>query len=172
MLLSRKILSLALLFAVATVVSGRVISAQDAAQPNAVPQQNPAAKPAGPPGQSFRPKQIIGSKVNIEGNTAVGTIDDIVIDEHGNVDYLIVAKDDASLVTVPWDAATFNADQQVATVQITSQKFQQVPTYTVKQYPVFTTPAYRAQVYKYYGITPGQDRRMIRRGGAVVVPAQ
>ncbi|MDB5385439.1 MAG: PRC-barrel domain protein [Planctomycetaceae bacterium] len=171
MLLSRKIQLAALLMVVTTVVSTSIITAQDAAQPNAAAsQQNPAVKPAGP-GQAFRAKQIIGSKVNIEGNTAVGTVDDIVIDEHGNVDYLIVAKDDASLVTVPWDAAVFNADQRVATVQITPQRFQQVPTYTVKQYPVFGTPTYRAQVYKYYGVTPGQDRRMIRRNGTVVVPA-
>ncbi len=40
--------------------------------------------------------------------------------------------------------------------------------YTVEQYPVFSTPSYRSQVYKYYGLTPAEQRRVIRRGGVVV----
>ena len=87
----------------------------------------------------------------------------------GNVDYLIVAlPDDNKLVTVPWDATRFNVEQQTATVQIPQEQFQQIPTYTARQYPVWT-PAYRTQIYHYYGLTPGQQRRAIRRG-AVVVP--
>ena len=117
----------------------------------------------------FRAKQILGAKLNIEGNTAVGTIDDIVLDDQGNVDYLIVVKEDESLVTVPWDAAMFNVEKRIATVHITPDRFNQVPTYTVKQYPVFSTPTYRNQVYKYYGLTPAQERRAFRRG-AVVAP--
>src|SRR5690349_4639976 len=67
----------------------------------------------------YRAKQILGSKVNIEGNTAVGTVDDIVLDENGNVDYLIVVTDEKKLVTVPWDAARFNADKRSTAVRIT-----------------------------------------------------
>ena len=120
-------------------------------------------------GQHFRAKQILGSKVSLEGNTSAGTVDDIVLDENGNVDYLIVMTGEDKLVTVPWDAARFNVEKRMAVVNITPEKFQQVPTYTVKQYPTFSTPAYRTQVYRYYGLTPGQERRAIRRG-AVVVP--
>lgn len=127
-------------------------------------QAQPAAGNAATAGAAtYRAKQIIGSKLAIQGNASAGTVDDIVLDEHGNVDYLIVATDDGKLVTVPWDAAVYNADQRVATVQITPEKFQQVPTYTAQQYPVYSTPAYRTQVYGYYGLTPGQTRRMIRR---------
>lgn len=157
MMLSRNIASGATFGLVAAIISASFVFAEDA----------PAVKPVAP-GQHFRAKQILGSKVNIEGNTAVGTVDDIVLDDHGNVDYLIVAKEDETLVTVPWDAAIYNAETRIATVQITPQRFQQVPTYTVRQYPVFSTPTYRTQVYKYYGLTPGQERRMIRRGEVVV----
>ena len=114
-------------------------------------------------GQHYRAKQIIGSKVQIEGDTAVGTVDDIVLDDAGNVDYLIVANSDNKLVTVPWDAARFNAEKRMATIQITPERFQQVPTYTATQYPVYSTPAYRTQLYKSYGLTPAQERRVIRR---------
>lgn len=137
-----------------------LISAQQA--------QQGAAKGAAE-AQQFRAKQILGARVNLEGNTAGGTVDDIILDENGNVDYLIVVNDNQKLVTVPWDATQFNVDKRVAVVNITPQKWQQAPTYTVDHYPVFSAPAYRTQVYSYYGLTPHQTRRMIRRG-AVVVP--
>lgn len=119
-------------------------------------------------GQHFRAKQILGAKVMIEGNTDVGTVEDIVLDDNGNVDYLIVVNSESKLVTVPWDATMFNAEKRLAVVHITPEKFKQVPTYTVQQYPVFSTPAYRTEIYRYYGVTPAQERRIIRRG--VVVP--
>jgi sporulation protein YlmC with PRC-barrel domain len=148
----------------ATMVTSGVSYAQQNAQ------QQDAQDPNAPAPQAYRAKVILGAKVSLEGNTSVGTVDDIVLDENGNVDYLIVANADGQLVTVPWDAAVFNPEQRVATVHITPEQFQKVPTYTAKQYPVYSTPAYRTQVYQHYGLTPGQSRRLIRRGGAVVVP--
>lgn len=117
-----------------------------------------------PQAQTIRAKQILGSMVNIQGEKEVGKVDDIVLDDHGNVDYLIVANSDGKLVTVPWDAVRFNVDKRLAMVHIAPEQFQQVPTYTAEQYPAFATPAYRTQVYSYYGLTPGQQRRAMRRG--------
>ena len=130
----------------------------------------PPKEPVQPNGNQphFRAKQILGSKVTIGSDMSIGTVDDIVLDDQGNVDYLIVANQDQQLVTVPWDAAAFNLEKRIATVHITPEKFKQVPTYTVEQYPVFSTPAYRQQVYTYYGLTPAQERRVIRRGKVVV----
>lgn len=125
------------------------------------------AKPARD-GQHFRAKQILGSKVGLDGNSSIGVVDDIVLDDQGNVDYLIVLTADKHLVTVPWDAADLNVEKRYATVRITPEQFKLVPTYTTEQYPVFSTPAYRTQVYKYYGLTPAEQRRVIRRGGVVV----
>lgn len=116
---------------------------------------------------SYRAKEILGAKVQIEGERSVGTVDDIVLDDQGNVDYLIVLTADKELVTVPWDAASFQPKQRVAKVAISQEKFEQVPTYTTEKYPAFT-PQYRTQTYQYYGLTPGQTRRAIRRGAAVV----
>lgn len=133
-----------------------------------VAQENAATNPAdGGATATFRAKQVIGSKVALQGDVAGGVVDDIVLDEHGNVDYLIVANSAGQLVTVPWDAAVFNADKRIATIQITPEKYRQIPTYTTQQYPVYSTPAYRTQVYQYYGLTPGQARRAIRRAPVV-----
>ena len=111
----------------------------------------------------YRAKEILGSKVHVAGDSSVGAVDDIVLDDHGNVDYLIVVTSDKNLVTVPWDAAMFNIKSRVASVKIELNQFKKVPTYTADEYPVFSTPAYRTQIYKAYGLTPEQTRRAIRR---------
>lgn len=116
----------------------------------------------------FRAKQIIGANVSIEDNTEIGIVDDIVLDDYGNVDYLLVINSDGKLVTIPWDAAQFNPEKRVAYVPITPERFRTVPSYTVKEYPLFSAPTYRSEVYKYYGLTPAQERRMIRRTPVVV----
>ena len=138
-------------------VGAGVLLAQQA-PPQAPPQDEP---------QAFRAKQVIGSKVNIQGDMSVGTVDDIVLDEHGNVDYLIVANEDGQMVTVPWDAVRFNIDKRLAVVHIAHEQFQAVPTYGPNQYPTFAAPAYRTQIYRAYGLTPGQQRRALRRGTVV-----
>jgi len=120
-------------------------------------------KPPGAPDvPHYRVKEILGSKVSLDGNRSVGTVEDIVLDINGNVDYLIVSNEAGKLVTVPWDSAEFDAKKRAAVLRIAPDKFQQVPTYTVEQYPAFSTPAYRTQVYTYYGLTPAQERRMRR----------
>lgn len=158
-----RVLGMGAMLALMTTMAGvNFVAAQDDVKVAA------PGKPAHP-GQAFRAKQILGAKVSIENDTDVGTVDDIVLDEHGNVDYLIVANSENQLVTVPWDAAAFDSEKRVATVRITPKVYQTIPTYTVEKYPAFYTPTYRSQVYKYYGLTPGEQRRAIRRG-AVVAP--
>ncbi|HEY2910548.1 MAG TPA: PRC-barrel domain-containing protein, partial [Gemmataceae bacterium] len=43
---------------------------------------------------SIRAKQVIGAKVNIQNNVAIGTVDDIVLSDAGDVEYLIVITSD------------------------------------------------------------------------------
>ncbi len=113
-------------------------------------------------GQSYRAKSVLGSKVMIDGEVSIGTVDDIVFSDDGYVEYLIVSNEN-KLVSVPWEATKFNFEKRMATVKITQERFKEIPTYTVQQYPVFHAPQYRVDTYKYYGLTPGQ-RREIRRG--------
>jgi sporulation protein YlmC with PRC-barrel domain len=153
----------------AAITAGSFVAAQDNAQPAAAAQAAPDGQPAAKEVPHYRAKQILGAKVGLQGSSSVGTVDDIVLDANGNVDYLIVMTDDNKLVTVPWDATQFNVEKRTAVVQIPQEQFQKIPTYTAERYPAFASPAYRTQVYTYYGLRPGQERRAIRRG-AVVVP--
>jgi hypothetical protein len=159
----RLVQSLAFCLAVATVV--------DAAQPPAT--LPPVARPpvaSQPPAsltpienvQPIRAKQVLGSKVFLAGDVHAGIVDDMVFDEGGNIEYVIVNKDN-KLVTVPWSAVKFNFEKQTATLAVTQQQYQVIPTYTIQTYPSFYDPTYRTKVYSWYGLTPGQLRRIERR---------
>ncbi len=112
----------------------------------------------------LRAKDVLGAKVSIRGDVSVGTVDDIVFDRDGYIDYLLVNKD-GKYVVVPWEAAKFNPEQRAATVNITQERFREVPTYTQTTWPNFYDQSFRTQVYGYYGLKPGQERRMERREG-------
>jgi hypothetical protein len=113
-------------------------------------------------GQTFRAKQVLGSKMSIQGNVAIGTVDDIVFNDAGSIEYLIV-QNEGKLVTVPWQAAKFDYKAQTAVVSITEEKFRAIPTYTVQELPNFHTPAYRTEIYRLYNLTPRQERKLDRQ---------
>jgi sporulation protein YlmC with PRC-barrel domain len=110
----------------------------------------------------FRAKQILGSQIMIQGNTAVGTVDDLVFDEAGNLEYLVV-ENAGKLSTVPWEAAKFDLEKKMAVLPLTSAQYNLIPTYTTTTYPSYYTPAYRTQMYKFYNLTPRELRRIDRR---------
>lgn len=141
-----------------------------------------AAAPDTADAQGFRAKSLIGATINLQGGSAAGTIDDLVFTNEGVIEYLIV-NNGGKLITVPWEAAKFNwgganvnvnvgtapatgvapAPAAIATLSITPQQYQAIPTYTSQAYPNFYTPTYRTDIYRVYGLTPGQGRRIERR---------
>ncbi len=156
-----------------TLLAGSVLAAAGlgflAAQtpPPAAPPGTPVPR-AGQPApataaKTYRAKQLLGTKMSIEGNTNVGTVNDMVISDDGVIQYLIIQTADNKLFTVPWEAARINWAQQTATIAITPERFRTIPTYTVETYPQFYTPTYRTEIYRVYGLTPGQERRLERR---------
>jgi len=114
--------------------------------------------PLSMPGTTFRAKQMLGTQILLGNNTQVGTVEDLVTDGSGNLDYVIVSAGDGKLVTVPWDAAKFDADKKTATINVTQEVWKTVPTYTTTTYPQFYTPTYRTDIYKAYGLTPRERR--------------
>jgi hypothetical protein len=112
--------------------------------------------------QARRAKTVLGSKIMIQNNVGIGTVDDIVFNDDGYIEYLIVLNE-GKLVAVPWQAAKFNFEQRQAVVNIAETKYREIPTFTINAYPNFYEPAYRTRIYTYYGIQPPPDRRIIDR---------
>lgn len=103
--------------------------------------------------KAYRVKQVLGAKISLKDGVSIGTVDDVVFNDLGQIDYLIV-NNDSKLVTVPWEAAKFNFEKQTATVNISQEQYRVIPTYTVSEYPVFFEPAYRTRAYGWYGLRP------------------
>ncbi|MDY3552380.1 PRC-barrel domain-containing protein [Gemmata sp. JC717] len=122
-----------------------------------------SAQPVVAASSSFRAKQVLGTKILIAGNTAIGTVEDLVFDDAGNLEYLIVSTDTNKLVSVPWDAAKWDLEKKVGTLNLTVDQYKTIPTFTATTYPSFYTPVYRTQTYKFYGLTPRELRRIERR---------
>ncbi|AWM40686.1 PRC-barrel domain protein [Gemmata obscuriglobus] len=122
-----------------------------------------SAQPAVGASNSFRAKQVLGTKILIAGNTAIGTVEDLVFDDAGNLEYLVVSTDANKLVSVPWDAAKWDLEKKVGTLNLTVEQYKTIPTFTATTYPSFYTPVYRTQTYKFYGLTPRELRRIERR---------
>ena len=126
-----------------------------------VPAQPVRPLPAETAAPTFRATQVIGSKVMLAGETSAGKVEDLVFDDAGNLEYMIV-DNGGKLVTVPWEAAKFNVEKKTATITLTEEKFKAIPTYTPTTYPQFYTPTYRTEVYKYYDLKPRDLRRLGR----------
>ena len=147
-------------------VAAAFIVVADAQQPARPGQAQPPVRvqptdPNAPATATYRAKEILGSKIMIQNNTAIGTVDDIVFDSAGNLEYLVVVND-GKMVSVPWEAARFDVKSQTAVVNVTPEVWKTIPTYTVTTYPQFFTPTYRTTTYKYFGLTPRELRRIDR----------
>ncbi|HEX4611229.1 MAG TPA: PRC-barrel domain-containing protein [Urbifossiella sp.] len=127
-----------------------------------VPIPPPGAPPVGGDPTAYRAKDILGSRVLVQ-NAGVGTVEDIVFSSAGDVEYLVVAAADGKLTSVPWAAAVYNPAQRTAVINIAPDRWRAIPTFTVQTYPQFFTPTYRTEVYRTYGLTPGELRRVDRR---------
>lgn len=123
-------------------------------QPTIQPHATGAPNAAG--GVSYRAKELIGSAVSLDGGASVGTIDDIVIEDNGGVEFLLVINPQKQLVAVPWGATRYDIRQRVVFIHITPERFRQIPTFVVGRYPIFTAANFRTQIYGFYGLNPGQ----------------
>ncbi len=139
----------------------RPVETTPATTANQVPATQPADNRGGQAQRTFRAKDVLSTKVSIQGGLAVGTVDDIVFADDGMIEYLIV-QNEGKLVSVPYQAAQFNFEQRSATVNITQEQYKAIPTYTTQQYPNFAAPTYQEQTYKFYGVTPRAARQVDR----------
>ncbi len=113
---------------------------------------------------ALKAKAILGSHISIDGGQAVGTVDDILFSHEGSIEYLVVS-DNGKYVLVPWEAAKFDYQKRTATVNITPEKFREVPTFTNDQWTEIYTPAFQTKIYTPYGLRPRAERRIERREG-------
>jgi len=88
---------------------------------------------------------VIGGGVRIANGVSVGKIEDVVLNDRGCIDYVVVVYQD-KYVPIPWSVATVDFGQRIVTVDITEQRFAQVPTFTRNEFSVLTTTEFTQKV--------------------------
>ncbi len=102
---------------------------------------------------------IMNAGVSLEGSTSVGKVVDFVLNDDGCVDYLVVSAE-RKFILVPWTAARVNFDNHTVVLNVTRERWREVPTFTEDRWADIGNTQYIQKVRSFYrGPT---DRRGIR----------
>jgi hypothetical protein len=93
---------------------------------------------------------VIGGGVRIADGVSVGKIEDVVLNDRGCIDYVVVVYHD-KYVAIPWSVATVDYGERIVTVDITEQRFAEVPTFTRTEFSVLTTSEFTQKVHSAFG---------------------
>ena len=111
-----------------------------------------------------RAENLIGQSIISQQGNDLGTIDDLVITEGGQIDYIILSRGGVAgmgsdLVPVPWAAANLQTgqDDQLRT-DITEQQVDGAPRIERNNWDQIASADYEQQVHSYYGTEPRTDR--------------
>ena len=105
-----------------------------------------------------RAENLMGKNVVSQQGNDLGSIDDLVISENGEVEYIILSRGGTlgmggEMVPVPWEAANLQrgADDQL-TADITEQQLDDAPTFD--DYAQIGSESYEQEVHSYFGTEP------------------
>jgi hypothetical protein len=115
-------------------------------------------------GSSRVPKAtiLIGAPVSIRDHHSIGKVEDLVLNDNGCVEYLVVWND-AKYVLVPWSAARIDFGQRTVAIEIEREKFREVPTFTRDRWPDLSDAGYVERIHTHYGVKPPARERKIER---------
>lgn len=113
-----------------------------------------------------RASEIIGSTVKNEKGEQLGTVNDIVLDRRGEVQYIILSHGGLlgigdKLIPIPFRAARMQEDT-VVLQNVDKQKLEQAPNISQQEWEKLAQPDFERKVYSYYGQEqrePGTMRR-------------
>jgi hypothetical protein len=105
---------------------------------------------------------VMNANVVVEGGASVGKITDFVISEGGCIEYVVVDYDN-KYVLVPYQVVRVDGERRVVSVNITQEKFREIPTFTGTNWPV-TDQQYIGKVRTVFGVTESGYRGDRRDG--------
>ena len=123
-----------------------------------------AAQPARTTIAHHRVGTVVGTTFSL-GTVSVGKVTELVFNDGGCIEYLVV-QDTDGFVVVPWALATINYEQKVVTVQstaVTVEKLRELR-FSGDRWPNFSDQAYARQVQAVWGASA------TRPGVATTVP--
>jgi len=109
--------------------------------------------------QVRRVSSVLQANVRVEGGDQIGRVEDVVINDSGCVEFVVISYEDKYLV-VPWTITTVSYEQKVVTLDITRDRLAQAPTFTRNNWSYLSNPQWVRRVQTFYSSDSGRrDRR-------------
>ena len=154
--------ALALSFAVAAQAAGDADKRGGMASPAASPPANTSAKAGHAMRHDMRMSELVGKDVTNPKGENLGEIKDLVVDTtSGKVQYAVISFGGFlglgdKLFAYPLEKFERTAERGKLVLNVDKEKMKSAPGFDDKDWPNFTTAAYRGDVDKFYGTTPAQ----------------
>jgi hypothetical protein len=96
-----------------------------------------------------RLSMMIGGALRIANGVSVGKIEDVVLNDSGCIDYVVVVYQD-QYVAIPWSVVTVDFRQRIVTVDITEDRFATVPTFRRDEFSFLTKTEFTQKVHSVF----------------------
>jgi sporulation protein YlmC with PRC-barrel domain len=101
-------------------------------------------------GEVRRISTVIGGSVQFAAGGNVGKIEDIVINDTGCIEYIVVAYHDR-YVPIPWTVSTVAFDKRIVTIDMDQGRFEEVPTFSRDEFTLLVQVDFREKVHTFFG---------------------
>jgi hypothetical protein len=101
-------------------------------------------------GEVRRISTVIGGSVQFAAGGNVGKIEDIVINDTGCIEYIVVAYHDR-YVPIPWTVSTVAFDKRIVTIDMDQARFEEVPTFGRDEFTLLVQVDFREKVHTFFG---------------------
>jgi sporulation protein YlmC with PRC-barrel domain len=113
--------------------------------------------------ETNRASEFIGKDVNDQAGENIGTVDDVVFDNQGNINYIILSRGGiagigADLVPIPFKAEKFSFQEDTIILSMDQQKLEKAPSFSSGEWNELSRQEFQQQVHGYYGTEKYQEK--------------
>src|SRR5262245_19172922 len=98
-----------------------------------------------------RVSTVIGSAVQLQAGAGFGRVEDVILNDRGCIEYLVLAHE-ANFIVVPWTVATVQFEQRVVVLDIERDRLLRAPTFTRDRWTVLADADFRHRVNAHFGL--------------------
>jgi sporulation protein YlmC with PRC-barrel domain len=106
--------------------------------------------------ETNRASEFIGKDVNNQTGENVGTVEDVVFDNQGNIHYIILSRGGvagvgADMVPIPFKAEKFSFQEDAIILSMDQQKLEGAPSFSSGEWDELSQQEFQQKVHGYYG---------------------
>jgi sporulation protein YlmC with PRC-barrel domain len=110
--------------------------------------------------ETNRASEFIGKDVKNQQGEDLGDVNDVVFDNKGNINYVIISRGGvmgvgADLVPVPWKGKKFSVQDDAIILDMDRQKLEEAPSFSSGEWETFSEQGFQKRVHGYYGTEKG-----------------